>query len=94
MPNSIYFNKIFLCSKQSCIFPPSIFVLNIPFSIGLSVVHLMIAMLFALCINAVSPVQPSLRFSAAEIVVSKYYGRIFPEGFKNSVYSVHFLVEV
>lgn len=54
----------------------------------------MIAMLFVSCINAVSPVQPSLRFSVAKIVVSKYYGRIFPEGFKNSVYSVHFLVEV
>jgi len=29
--NSISFNKILLCSKQSCISQPNIFVLNIPF---------------------------------------------------------------
>lgn len=58
--NSIYFNKIFLCSKQSCIFSTKYLFLKYSISLNLSAVPLTVVMLFMSCINAVSAVQSSL----------------------------------
>lgn len=51
--NSIYINKIFLCSKLGCIFLAKYLCLKDSISINLSDVHLTVIMLFMSCINAV-----------------------------------------
>lgn len=93
--NSIYFNKIFLCSKLGCIFLAKNLCLKDFISINLSDVHLTyIIMLFMSCFNAVSAVQSSLfQVFSSQKRCLKMLWMCFSRRFQK-LYFISFLVKI